>query len=80
MLEKISSAFVEDLTRDTALSIFHNKGILSRITSDVFGRSMSEVKFIKENPIMFLLLQLGLLPKPKFPPTIGLITTENLTG
>jgi hypothetical protein len=78
MLEKINLTFIEDMTLDTFFSKFNSKGILARIMADKYGRSMSEIKRLKDFPLSSFLIKLGLTPGPEFPETIGVKVTDTL--
>lgn len=79
MLEKINSVFVEDLIEDKDSSIFNNKGILSRIMSDKYGRSLSQINNLKNNFLTSFLLNIGILPPIEFADTIGEKVTSKLS-
>lgn len=78
IFEKINLVFTQDLLEDSSQSVFNGKGILSRIMSDKYGRSLSLINSFKNNFFTSLLMRLGIIPPPVYPTTIGKKVTEKL--
>ena len=78
MLEKINLTFTSDLLENSPFDLLNNKGTLSKILSDKYGRNMGLIMQLKQNFITSLLMTLEVIPKPDFADTIGKALTDKL--
>ena len=77
LLSSLNTTLIEDMLED---KFFSFSGTISKMLSDKFGRSMSEITMIKSNFFMNLLVNLKVIPPPTYAETIFKDLTDKINN
>jgi hypothetical protein len=77
LLSSLNTTLIEDMLED---KFFSFSGTISKMLSDKFGRSMSEITMIKSNFFMNLLVNLNIIPPPTYAETIFKDLTDKINN
>lgn len=77
LLASINTVLIEDMVKE---NFFFGdfSGAISRILSDRYGRSTSEISFLKRNFLTNMLITFGQIPAPDYPETVFLDLTKSM--
>ena len=68
-LNSLSAIFIEDMLKEK-FEFGGLQGAVSRILSDKYGRSQSEIKAIKSSFLLNLLITAAVIPPPEYAETV----------